>query len=466
MGANSVTLDLTALPAVELAKRLAAGALSARQVADGFLARIAERDDEVKAFAFVDPEHVRRQADALDALKRSGRPLGALHGVPVALKDIVDTADMPTENGTAADSGRRPSKDASLVLRLRRAGAVILGKTVTTELAYLSPAATRNPHDLGRTPGGSSSGSAAAVAAGMAPLAVGTQTGGSVIRPASFCGVVGFKPSHGVIARSGVLQQSRELDTVGVFARDVEGAALLADVIQGADGVDPDAPPIAPMRFLDHIRAGPPMPPLFAFVKTPMWDRAEAATREAFGELAAALGDSCDGVELPEVFAEGYAAQRAINLVGIARNYRHYAERHGDLLSELMHEAVAKGHEISATEFLAACDWPEVLRAGLDQIFERYDVLVTPAAPGEAPRGLESTGDPAFNALWTLLGVPAVTVPLMVGENGMPLGVQLVGRKGQDERLMRVAAWLANNLAAHTETETGSETGAAKEKRA
>lgn len=457
-----MALDPTRLSVDDLRQALASGALGAAEAAEAFLARCEAVEPQVRAFAFLDPEQVRAQARRLDEHRTRGRPLGPLHGVPVAVKDIVDTADMPTENGTPADAGRRPERDATLVARLRQAGALIFGKTVTTELAYFAPGPTRNPHDPERTPGGSSQGSAAAVAAGMVPLAIGTQTAGSVIRPAAFCGIVGFKPSHGLISRHGVLAQCRELDTIGTFARDLAGAALLVEVLQGYDAADPDTRPIAALPLHAATAARPPARPLFAFVKGPTWDEAAADTREAFAELVEALGGAapgeegpepiCDEVELPREFAEGVQAQLRLQHVGIARNFGHYLERHGELMSPVLKRAIEDGRAIPALDYLSARDWAEVLRAGLDRLFQRYDAIVTPAAPGEAPRDLSITGKPAFNGLWTLLGLPAVTLPLMTGENGMPLGVQLVGRKGEDERLLRNAAWLQRILTEDEET--------------
>lgn len=439
--------NITALPFRALREEIARGALSARDVAESFLKIVEEKEPEIRAFAHVDPEHVRHQAGRLDAHRAAGRPLGILHGVPVGLKDIIDTADMPTENGTPADKGRRPNRDAAIVSRLRAAGALIFGKTATTELAYFQPTTTANPHDPERTPGGSSSGSAAAVAAGMVPLAVGTQTTGSVIRPAAFCGVVGLKPTHGLVPRTGVLGQSRELDTVGAFARESEGAAALIDVCAGYDPGDADTAPAAAPRLADAAREEPPTTPLVAFVRSPAWDVAEESTKEAFGELKEALGDRCDEVELPSVFAEGAAAQRTLMLAGIAKSYGHYLDRHGDVLSETMREAIEKGRRITAVDYLAARDWREVLNEGLGRIFQRYDAVVTPATTGEAPLGLDTTGNPAFCALWTLVGTPALSLPLMQGPSGMPLGVQVVGRRGEDARLIRTARWLERALA-------------------
>ena len=399
----------------------------------------------------MDEELALTQAGMLDEYRQTGRPLGALHGLPIGVKDIIDTQDMPTENGTAIDAGRRPIQDAWLVARLRAAGAVILGKTATTECAYLAPTTTRNPHDASRTPGGSSSGSAAAVASAMVPLAVGTQTGGSVIRPAAFCGIVGFKPTFGSIPRSGVLRTSRRLDTIGTFGRTVEDAALLADVLAGQDAADPDTAPAAAAQMLETAQSDPPVTPQLAFIKTPSWSGIEPDCAAGFAELVEALGDHCDEVDLPAIFAEGAIAHRRIMLTEIAHNLRHYYERGAERLAQETRAAIEEGRSIKAIDYLAALDWRDALYAGLEEIFERYDAIVTPAAPGEAPAGLQSTGSAAFNVLWSLTGVPAVTLPLLTGANGLPVGVQLIGQRSGDGRLMRTARWLVGALAATPE---------------
>ena len=433
---------LADLSAIEARDRMIRGEFSALALAEACLARIAEREPAVEAWAQLDPEAVRARARAVDAWRASGRPVGPLHGLPVGVKDIVDTADMPTENGTVIDQGRRPGRDATIVQRLRAAGAVIMGKTVTTELGSYHPGKTRNPHHPEHTPGGSSSGSAAAVGAGMVPLATGTQTNGSVIRPAAFCGVVGFKPSFGLIPRSGILKQAPPLDTVGVFARSVADAALLVDALAGSDSGDPDSTAAPPPRLLDTAMTEPPVTPALAFVKTPAWQTAEPETHEAFAELCDALKDICREVALPEPFSEAAGAQKTLMLAGIARNYGPYYDRARDRLSPAMRKMIEEGRAVSAIDYLAALDWQKALYAGLEPLFDRYDAIVTPAAPGEAPHGLHSTGNPAFNGLWTFCGVPAVTLPLMQGPRGLPVGVQLVGRRGEDGRLLRTARWL------------------------
>jgi Asp-tRNA(Asn)/Glu-tRNA(Gln) amidotransferase A subunit family amidase len=440
--------DLADLTALDARERMLAGEFNASELTEALLKRIAEKEPAIGAFSFIDENLVRQRAKAIDNHRGTGRAVGALHGLAVGVKDIIDTADMPTENGTPIDAGRRPGKDATIIMRLRAAGAVVIGKTVTTELAFFGPGKTRNPHNLAHTPGGSSSGSAAAVAAGMIPLAIGTQTNGSVIRPASFCGVVGFKPSHGLVPRAGILHHHPALDTVGVFARTVADAALLADAIAGHDPLDPDTRLVPPPRFLDTALAEPPVTPALAFVKTPSWDLASPETQEGFGELVQALGDACSEVALPDIFAKATGAQRTLMVTGFARNLGPYYERGKERLSAVMREAIEEGRRVAATDYLEALDWRAALNNGLEPLFDRYDAIVTPAAPGEAPEGLDSTGNPVFNGLWTLCGVPAVTLPLLSGAKGLPVGVQIVGRRGEDARLLRTARWLVNRIGA------------------
>jgi Asp-tRNA(Asn)/Glu-tRNA(Gln) amidotransferase A subunit family amidase len=440
--------EFAELAAIPLRDRLARGELAAVDVAAGFLERIAAREPDVHAFAYFDAQHVMRQAEALDTLRAAGGPTGPLHGLPVGVKDIVDTADMPTENGTPIDAGRRPRADAAVVERLRAAGAIVIGKTVTTELGSMHPGPTRNPHNREHTPGGSSSGSAAAVAAGMMPLAVGTQTLGSVIRPAAFCGVVGFKPSFGAIPRNGILPQATPLDTVGVFARDVADAALLAEALIGHDPRDPDTTPPPAPRLLDVALSPPPAPPRLAFVRSPSWELAAPETKDGLAELTEVLGEACTEVMLPDDFEAAAGALHTLTRAGHARHYGGHLERGGGELSAYMQEAIAEGLRVTALDYLSALDVQRSLSAALPSVLDGYDAIITPAAPGEAPQGLGSTGSPIFNGLWTLCGVPAVTLPLLAGPNGLPVGVQLVGRRGDDAGLLRTARWLWESLRA------------------
>lgn len=441
-------LDLSAR---ELRDRMAAGALQATDLVGACLERIAALEPEVQAWAWLDGGHALKQAEALDAQRRSGRPAGPLHGLPVALKDVIDTARMPTQNGTPLDEGRVPEADAALVTRLRAAGAIVIGKTVTAELAFLHPGKTRNPHDAARTPGGSSSGSAAAVAAGMVPLAVGTQTGGSVIRPAAFCGTVGFKPSFGAIPRTGVLSQSPSLDTIGVFARNIEDAALLAEVLFGFDANDRATVLAPPPRLHATAMTAPPVRPTLAFLRPPGWDRADADTKAALEELVEALGERCFETALPGIFDEAAEIRERINLAEMAKSYYSYEKRGRDRLSEEMRGALDRGKDIPARDYISALDWPDVLYAGLDEIFERCDAILAPAALGPAPEGHASTGDAIFNGLWTLCGTPAVTVPILQSETGLPIGAQLIGRRGDDARLLRTARWLEGLISEETD---------------
>lgn len=439
-------MTLSSLSAHQAGRRLRAGEVSSEALVTACLERIAAADEDVRAWAHLDPEYALAQARMLDAARAGGAPVGPLHGLPVGIKDIIDTEALPTENGTILDEGRQPREDAFVVSQLRQAGAVIMGKTVSTELAVYSPGKTRNPHNPAHTPGGSSSGSAAAVAAGMIPLAVGTQTNGSVIRPASFCGVYGFKPTHGLISRSGILKQSPPLDTVGVFGRTVEDLAMVAEAIAGFDDRDPHSRLCARPRLLETSLQEPPLEPVFAFVRTPAWDRASADGKEALAELADVLGARCDEVALPDPFNEAHAIHRTIMLADLAKNFSGYYRRGADRLSDILRSMIEEGQGTLAVDYNLAVEWIELLNAGLDEIFNRYDAILTPATPGEAPAGLEATGDPSFCTLWTLCGTPAITMPLMEGSNGLPIGAQLVGRRGDDARLLRTGRWLARHI--------------------
>jgi Asp-tRNA(Asn)/Glu-tRNA(Gln) amidotransferase A subunit family amidase len=438
---DTTEADLADRSALALRSAIADGDVSALDVAEAHLARIAAREPAVRAFVTVDPDKVRAAARTQDTWHRDLKPLGRLHGLPVAVKDIINTQDLPTENGTPLDAGRRPARDAAVVARVKAAGGIVIGKTVTTELGAMHPRDTRNPRNPAHTPGGSSSGSAAAVAAGMAPLAIGTQTNGSVIRPASFCGIVGFKPTYGTIGRTGILPQATPLDTVGVFARSVADAALLVDALAGHDPDDPDSLDGRP-HLLEALTPPLAVPPALAFVRTPSWAQADEATRTAFERLAAQLGDGCREEGLSSRFDGAIPAHTAIAFAGIARHYGPYYDRGPDQLSEAMRKTIEAGRAVRAVDYLAALDLRAALAAELATLLEGYDAILTPAAPGEAPAGLGSTGSPAVNTLWSLCGMPAVSLPLLTGPTGLPVGVQLVGRRGDDARLLRAAGWL------------------------
>jgi Asp-tRNA(Asn)/Glu-tRNA(Gln) amidotransferase A subunit family amidase len=413
------------------ARAIATGSLDSEQLVGECLARIREREPAVQAWQHLDADQALAQARERDrAAGRGSATLGPLHGVPVGVKDIIDTADMPTENGSVLHAGRRPVHDAAVVARLRAAGAVILGKTVSTEFATYTAGKTRNPHDPTRTPGGSSSGSAAAVAAGMVPLAIGTQTNASVVRPAAYCGVVGFKPSHERIPRDGVLTLSPTLDTVGLFARELDDIALLAQVLAGVEPAAADA------------RA-----PRLAFVKTAVWERADPPTRAAFAGLSAALGGDCEETALPESHAGAWDCHRTIMEAEMAVHLEHEWEHGRDQLSPSLRDQLTRGRTIRAADYQRARAYRTRLADDVTELFTRFDAILTPATTGTAPP-IETTGEPAFGTLWTLCGLPAISLPLLQGRDGLPLGVQLVGACGDDARLLRHARWLERRLRA------------------
>lgn len=448
--------NLNWMSATEAAQRLQAGEISSEMLVQSCLERIEAVDRDVEAWAFLDADHALAQARAADRRRSEGQPVGPLHGLPIGIKDIIDTADMPTEDGTVLHAGRIPARDAAVVSMLRRAGAVILGKTVTTELATYAPGKTRNPHDPAHTPGGSSSGSAAAVAAGMVPLALATQTNGSIIRPAAFCGAVGFKPSRGSIPRSGVLRQSRTLDTIGVMARTVPDIALIMEAVCGYDVDDPDTRALASPPFVRIAGEPPPLAPNLAFMRTPVWNtHIEPQCAAALEELCEHLGERIEERVLPESIGQAWTWHKTIMEADIASNFQSEYERGADRLSPSLRGQIERGRETRAIDYLGALAQIPRLEAGFAPYFDEFDAILTPAAAGSAPAGLASTGDPAFCTLWTLCGMPAITLPLLTASNGLPIGVQLVGRRGDDARLLRTAQWLVRTLLGSPEGSNG-----------
>ncbi len=421
--------DFHRLTATECVEEIRSGRLSSVDLVNDCLRRIAIREPVIGAWAYLDAELARTQARAADSAQAAGKSLGPLHGVPVGIKDIIDTQDLPTEHGTPAFAGRRPAHDAEVVRRLKSAGAVILGKTVTTELAFYGPGKTRNPADPNRTPGGSSSGSAAAVADFHVPLALGSQTAGSILRPASYCGVMGFKPTFGLIPLEGVIAQSPPLDTLGGYARSASDLALLTAVLSGA--------PCALPTVADR-------PLRLAFIKTPAWPQGEQAMRDAFERLARANSNVVE-IEMPAAFADTGGLQRAVQFHDIAKNYGPIVDEHAAVMSAKLKEVVTEGRTVTAAEYEAARARREPLTRYLDHIFAAYDAILTPAAQGVAPGGLSATGSPMFNFIWTYLGLPAISIPLLTVD-GLPLGVQLVAPRGADARLLAVAKQAAQTL--------------------
>jgi Asp-tRNA(Asn)/Glu-tRNA(Gln) amidotransferase A subunit family amidase len=424
--------DLTGIGAAEAARRIAAGEIASSALVAACLERISERDDAVRAWAHIDAGAALAQARERDA---APAPLGPLHGVPVGVKDIVDTADLPTECGTPIYAGRRPARDAACVARLRAAGAIVIGKTVTTELAYFRPGKTRNPAAPHRTPGGSSSGSAAAVADSQVPLAIGSQTAGSVIRPAAYCGTLGFKPTRGLVDLTGVKALSAELDTLGWFAREVEDLELLGPVL--ADG------------WPERGSAGD-APPAFAFARTPWWERADDDGRRAVEDAARRLADGGARLrefELPERFAGLAEAQEELMAFDMARSLAWEHEHHADELSDVLRAFVERGQAVAREDAERAVALGAECRALLAEYLEPGEVLLVPAVAGEPPPlDAGTTGDPLFCRAWTLLGVPALAIPAATGASGAPIGVQLVAPAGADAALLVAGARAARQL--------------------
>ena len=434
---------LVQLGALEAAEQIKSGVFSARGYSMALLERVRQTEGLVQAWTCLDPDFLLVQADAADAAQRADSAFGALHGVPVGVKDVIDTSELPTENGTVLHAGRQPQRDATVVTRLRAAGGLLMGKTVATELATYAPGKTRNPHNPAHTPGGSSSGSAAAVAAGMAPLAIGTQTNGSIIRPASFCGVVGYKPSAGWISRSGVLVQSPPLDQLGVYGRSVEDVALLTQCLAGHDPQDSATRPRATPPLVAAARGELPSPPAIAFVRTPMWEQMAPDAQQAFLQLAQFLGSRLVELELPQASDGFLELHRLIMEADLAGSFELEYERGRDRLSASLRGQIERGRQVTAVDYRRALDRREAIRAALDAMYDRFDAILTPAALGTAPSGLDATGDPVMCTLWTFTGQPAISLPLLHGANGLPIGVQLVGRHDDDARLLRTAQWLS-----------------------
>jgi Asp-tRNA(Asn)/Glu-tRNA(Gln) amidotransferase A subunit family amidase len=418
------------LSAAEAVAQLGSGALTAEALARACLDRAQERR-EIKAWIWLDPEQALAQAQEAD---HAGRP-GLLAGLPIGVKDIIDTAGMPTEHGSPIYRGNRPFADAASVALLRMAGGTIMGKTVTTEFANRFPGATVNPHNPAHSPGGSSSGSAAAVADFQVPAALGTQTGGSVIRPAAFCGVIGYKPSFGEFSRSGIKLQCHNLDTLGIICRSLDDLPLLrAALIAG------------PAHRIDHKAAAPRI----GICRTPAWEHAEPATRALIEESAARLaaaGARVSEVNFAAPFADILDHHRHIANFEAARNYAYEYDMHNELVSQVLRDTVlTPGRELPLAAYVEALETAEAFRGYIDDVFGDFDLLLTPSAAGEAPMGLGSTGDPSFNSIWTLAWTPCLTLPAGNGPSGLPLGVQLVGQRFRDEALFDAAAWVAARL--------------------
>jgi len=443
---TEVTRNVSELTALEIREHLLSGQESVEEFTVKLGCFIDAADERVKAFAHRDDRIVAMQAEQLHRERMSGHLPGPLYGVPVAVKDIIDTFDFPTEFGSKIHEGRFSVCDATVVSRLRAAGAVIFGKTVTTEFATTQPGPTCNPHNITHTPGGSSSGSAAAVAAGMVPVALGSQTNGSMIRPASFCGVYAFKPSRGLFPRTGVLDQSPSLDEVGVFARNLEDIAKVAEIMSGDDGHDAATARQAPRRLFDVAVSEPPLRPKFCFVKTPWWDQVEPEAREAYEAFVDHLGDCVEYVELPDIVCNVTSWLQTVNETELAFCLQKEWNNSREQLSEPLRARIEKSMATPAIDYLAAKDRMAHVMGAFDEYFATYDAILCPSALGAAPSGLASTGNPIMQTTWSFAGLPCVNLPLMNLSNGLPLGVQAVGAYQNDARLLRSSRWLVSEF--------------------
>lgn len=433
------------LNAVAAAAEIKAGRLTSTALVQACLDRIAEREPELQAWQYLDPAYALAQAAARDATQAAGGPIRVLHGVPVGIKDIIDTCDMPTESGTPHFKGRQPEQDARCVALLREAGAVILGKTVTTELASLAPSKSRNPVNPAHTPGGSSAGSGAAVGASMVPLALGTQTGGSVIRPASFCGVYGMKPTVGLIPRRGVTLQSHTLDTVGVYGRSLADLALISDALSEYEPDDSFSYPRGAQHLLDALEADSPKTCKLAFWKTPDWEVADASTRASFEAFASRLGSDCTEVDITAA-AQISVDHKTIQASENAHYYGPLYDKDKDLLTDGLCGRLEIAYGISARAYLGAVERRAHHYAAIADVLGNYDAILCLSAAGPAPHGYSSTGNPIFNGLWTFIGTPCISLPLLTVD-GMPVGVQLVGKRREEAKLLATAKWLEKRIA-------------------
>jgi Asp-tRNA(Asn)/Glu-tRNA(Gln) amidotransferase A subunit family amidase len=418
--------DLAALSLVEAAAGIRSGRFTSEQLTQSYLERIRQYEPRIRAWAFLDKDQLIEKARSADRSPNRG----PLHGVPIGIKDVIYTKSMPTEMGSPIFAGFVPDYSARCVERLEQAGALVQGKTVTTELANRHPGPTANPWNSEFTPGGSSSGSAAAVAAGFTAAALGTQTRGSVIRPAAYCGVVGYKPSEGLVSTQGVYPQSGTLDHVGVLARTVDDAALVVSCMASCEL----------SKFPKMKR------PRLAAVRTPAWSLADEHGRRVFESNCADMrkvGADVEDVELPKTFDGANDATRLFQLVEMAYNFR---DLDWQMLSAELRELCERGKGYNAFDYLAARNLRDRLRQSLHSIFERFDAILTPPATGEAPRGLESTGDASFCSIWTLCGVPSVVIPSGTGPNGLPIGLQVIADRQEDTRALAVASWCASRM--------------------
>ena len=426
----------------ELVEKIKNGEVSSKALCEVYINRIEKFEKKVCAWAFFDKKKLLEKAEEADTYRSSGKPLGPLHGIPVALKDIIGTYDMPTECGTKLRKGKSLSQDSEVANLIKNSGAILMGKTVTTELAYFEPGKTKNPHDYTRTPGGSSSGSAAAVASFMAPLSVGTQTNGSVIRPASYCGVVGYKPSFGLISRTGILKQSSFLDQVGVFSRTVEDAAYFSKVLIKKDLYDYDTVHYSADNMMDELNKELEFEPKFIFYKTESWKKISKKNQEIFNYFIKSFKKNIEVFDEPSYFKDISKYHKIIHETDMARSFSDYYRLSKKSLGKNLVKAIERGKKYSAYEYGEAIDFRSRAYESYKEVFDDYYGIITPSALGVADKGLASTGSPELSTIWTYMGLPTLNLPVLTGENNLPLGLQIIGNKFDDLRFLKYAKWL------------------------
>ena len=433
-------MSLIKLSATEAFKMMKKGELSSEQYVSNFLEHIEKREPAVGAWSYIEPEMAIQQAKEADKRWKNNKA-GKLNGLPIGIKDIIDTKDMPTENGSKICENRKPNEDAHLVKLLRDAGAVIMGKCVTTEFALSGPGKTKNPHDLECTPGGSSSGSAAAVCDNMVPLSIGTQTGGSVLRPASFTGILGFKPTFGTISRSGMSPISQRLDHPGIYANTIEDMDLVASVLLSYDQNDLDM-----IKNYEYKTNNINPSPKFAFIKGPVWDYGDQDMQEGIIDFVKNAPLDIVDLELDSIFSKAAKSHEIIMNGSIARSLYKYYENEKEKLHPFTVSRIEAGIPVSAKDYIEAIENAKLMEKSLKEVFKEYDAIITPAAPGQAPRDLMNTGNAIFNGYWTMMGIPAISLPLLKGKNNLPIGVQVITSWENDLDLLKISEFILNKI--------------------
>ncbi|MDC1375496.1 amidase [bacterium] len=432
-------MNLIKISAVNALEMMQKGEITSEEYVTAFLDHIKNREPEVGAWIFLDPEMALQQAREADKRRRDKIP-GKLNGLPIGIKDIIDTKDMPTENGSLIHKDRRPLEDAHLVKLLRDAGAVIMGKCVTTEFALSAPGKTKNPKDLECTPGGSSSGSAAAVSDYMIPLAIGSQTGGSVLRPASFTGILGLKPTFGTISRSGMSPISERLDHPGIYANSIDDIRLVASVILSYDKKDLDMDSNYSFRNASNLKK----PLKFAFIKGPVWGSGDHDMQEKIKQFVDNSNLEIASVELGDDFMEAARCHEIIMNGSISRSLANYYENNKSKLHPFTIARFEAGKSVSTNSYIDAIEKSKKMKQTLSEIFLKFDAIITPAATGQAPRDLMNTGNAIFNGYWTMLGVPAISLPLLEGKDGLPIGIQVITSWNKEAELLDISKIILN----------------------